>query len=184
MLKKTMLLAMSVAALVAFAVPTVASAQLLTKNGTKVALGTELTSTSSYFRMDLESSLATECQPVTIRFEVTQNKTQSSEMVSKEMTSPFCYPIFKAMGPTGTIYIQFEGLNTGTSRTAFSVEENSAILCKYGNASPAPALAATHASNSPGFSLEGNVEGVGCGIAHIVGHFDLRATDGTYINIA
>lgn len=73
MLRKMMLLAMTVAALVAFAAPTVAQATLMS-GGTALKLGTEVTATST--NMTSEDARGTAaCEKVTIRGKVTNNKT-------------------------------------------------------------------------------------------------------------
>lgn len=74
MLKKMMLLALSVGALVAFAAPAAAQANVrLTENGTALANGAEITATSTNLVTETVGGGTLICEKVTLHLEVVEN---------------------------------------------------------------------------------------------------------------
>ena len=91
MLKKTMLLAMAVGALVAFAAPAVAQADRLAINGQSVEVGTEVEAIGFSMRYEQSwSGQIRECYEIVAKGEVVENTSTQSEIEGVETQFNSC----------------------------------------------------------------------------------------------
>jgi hypothetical protein len=185
MLKKMMLLAISVFALVAFAAPAVAQAQKLYETGAggahvDLAVGAKVTATSTNLKTQITTPGVPplECALVTIHGEVTENKATKSRIENNTVTTEACNtPITGAAAGR----ITFQGTGEGTvANTAFT-----AIGCTFaGN------LRVSYVTNSDTVTVTptpvtiDQLFSAGCNDhAFMTGSFTLETEDGTPIDI-
>lgn len=188
MIKKTMLLAISVGALVAFAAPTAASAQQLLENGTPLAKGAEFTATSTNL-VTTTAAGTLECVNVTIHAEVKNNKATTSEAVSKSVTTTNCVTTTPESVPTtitaASANFHLEPSGVGTAGATFIADIGPSLQCHF--ASTTPALGITYTTNTDSVHVEGTLVGTGVGCPSsgtIHGDFTLETSNGTAITIA
>jgi hypothetical protein len=176
MIKKLMLLAMALSAMVAFAAPAVAQADELYEESGPLSLGAEITLTST--NLKTVTPLGTlECEKVTIHGEVTQNgpttitgKELSTALANcnKTITDPTAGTVSLSGGTgstTGTKFIA-EGFCTYTGSIPFSYETDSDVVTVTGK---------EQLTGSPSFP---------CGKGTMSGSFTIETKDGTPVYIS
>jgi hypothetical protein len=183
MLKKTMLLAVSAAALAAFAVPTVASAQLLKHTGVALAVGAEVTATSTNLETTTGLGNLT-CKKVTIHGTVTENTKTSSKVASTSVTTESCdiltlpsKVVDSAIITNASAGFVIAKKEVGTASAAFTADIGEGSCNEEGN----PGL--TYKSGTDLLSVKGALNGT-CGPAEIHGEVTLETANGTPVTIA
>jgi hypothetical protein len=182
MLKKMMLLAMSAAALAAFAVPTAASAEQLKENGTALAVGAEITATSTNLETTTGLGNLT-CSKVTVHGTVTENTKTKSAVASTSVTTESCDILTKnstvdpATITNASAGFVIEKKEVGTASAAFTADIGEVSCNEAGN----PGL--TYVAGTDVLTVRGALEGT-CGPAEIHGQFTLETANGTPVTIS
>lgn len=185
MTKRMILLAMAVGALVAFSVPTVASAQLL-KQGTKpLPVGAEFTATSTNLVTTTELGHLT-CSKVTLHLKVTKNEGATSSAATTGVTTEGCHLVttpneetFPATitNASASFHIQQKGVGTATATFLADIGE--------------PVFAECHEEGTPGITYVAGTDAVHvqgalggpCGAAEIHGDFTLETANGETVTV-
>lgn len=173
MLRKTMLLALSVGALIAFAAPTVASAQLK-ENGVDLAVGAEVTATSTNLET-LATGLGVNltCEIVTLHLKVERNNPGDMELSDVATTIEGCTsPITNPTAGTVTL-----GGGVGIAHDATFI---AAGVCHFEGDIPFSYNKAggTTLTVTGTEQFDGN-----CGKGDMKGDFHLETSDGTPVTI-
>jgi hypothetical protein len=183
MLKKMMLLAISVGALVAFAAPAVAQAQELYELEGKVhkplAVGVEVTATST--NLITHTPLGTlECTKVTIHGIVAKNETNTAHISNNSITVEGCNTTIT--DPTvGTITILAN--KTGLAHSAtFEADLSPTLTCHYAGNIPF-----TYAHDTDVLTVDSTTEQFTgspanpCGNGRMTGSFTLETSNGVAV---
>ena len=188
MFKKLTLLAMAVGALVAFAAPAAANAQLLTSEGVAVPVGTDITATSTNLQTTTEQGIL-ECAKVTIHAKVTANTAETSAAESTAVTTEGCvtnvgFTTFPTNIPTASADLHLEGGGVGTALATFVAEietPEATLTCHFEGE---PALG--YESGTDVLGVRGGMAGSGAGCAEageIHGEFTLETEGGEPVTI-
>lgn len=175
MIKKMILLAMVVGALVAFAAPSMAGAAQLTQPaGTRVTIGTTVVGTSTNVEMTMNSGIILKCEKVTVNGIVNKNNGKEVEvdMDGEHDAATNCItqlgPI--AIDPT-LINIKASGAGPGTA--SFSLNETG--LCEEASGASSVTWNGTDTIH-----ITATFSG-GCGESELHGDFTLETTTGVAV---
>lgn len=175
MIKKMMLLALSVGALAAFAVPTVASAQLK-EGGVALKTGVEVTATSTNLET-VATGLGTKltCKLVTIHMKLVKNNAGANGVEATNVattTSECSSPI--TVANAGTIDL---GAGVGVATGATFLVSG---VCDFTGNIPFSYVSGTSTLTVTGTSqFNGN-----CGAGDMTGSFTLETSNGTPITVS